>query len=325
MYINIDDEVCCQGQLVNVIDIRRPLGTFRIYIVKDKQGNTMSVNRHEISAVDHFSDSDEWMMDIPLTNLSNGASANVDHCIAGDNVKISTHTSSKEEIGPLQGGIVENIRSFENVTDEANVGNVALGLNYPSLPKGTGDEISSGDVAECEIVSKNETSHENIRLCSRFAKNMSPEEVNEFIHKQKNPRTLSKTQGHVNLFSNFLKSVNETRPILELSPFELNGYLQRFFIVVRKHNGEEYEPVSLRSMLGSFERYIRNNNYSDGTFSLISSPVFSGASEALSSKQKALKKWEREISLVKQIFLPMQKSRLYIQNSCLVCLPQSLF
>ena len=56
---------------------------------------------------------------------------------------------------------------------------------------------------------------------------------------------------------------------------------------VRQKNGQEYEPVTLRSMLSSFERYLKRHNY--GT-SLISGYEFDTSRKDLKSKQKDLKK-----------------------------------
>lgn len=205
---------------------------------------------------------------------------------------VSCGDISNCDISSLNSGEGENTDDI-NVTSlqlvcsgksEKEIVEAGLSLNETNTESGVSVKDLDESVKGSDVIfGKNET-------FPRFVEGVSAEEVNDFIHKQKNPRTLSKTYGHVTLLSNYLKSVHENKAILDLSPSALNEYLMRFFIVVRKRNGEEYEPVSLRSMLGSFERYLRSNRYQDGSFSLINSPVFAGAREALSSKQKALKK-----------------------------------
>jgi hypothetical protein len=122
----------------------------------------------------------------------------------------------------------------------------------------------------------------------RFA-DVSSDDVDTFIDAHANKSTKDKTKGHVALLQKFMKEKNDIRNILELSPSEINDTLKVFFVSVRKHNGDEYEPVTLRSMLGSFERHLRDNNYRNGCHSLIRGNEFAGARNALKAKQKNLK------------------------------------
>ena len=71
--------------------------------------------------------------------------------------------------------------------------------------------------------------------------------------KIKNTRV--KIFGHQKLFESFLSMQNETRKIHEIPPSELYEHLSKFFLSVRQKEGNEYEPVTLKNMLGSFERY----------------------------------------------------------------------
>ena len=80
---------------------------------------------------------------------------------------------------------------------------------------------------------------------------------------------------------------NEQRAIHQIPVAELNSHIAQFFLTVRKRTGEEYEPVTLRSMMSSFERYLKRHNYG---ISLISGYEFSKVREVLKCKQKDLKK-----------------------------------
>ena len=122
----------------------------------------------------------------------------------------------------------------------------------------------------------------------RFAA-VSSAEVNSLIDEQENKNTKRKTVIHVNLFQQFLLCNGENRKMEEILPTELTDWLCRFWVGIRKKDGQEYEPVTLRSMMGSFERHLRKCEYGDG-LSLITSPEFAKVRETLKSKQKELKK-----------------------------------
>ena len=46
-----------------------------------------------------------------------------------------------------------------------------------------------------------------------------------------------------------------------ITPVELQEIIKKFVLAVRKKNGEEYEPSSLRAFIQSIDRHLRKNNY----------------------------------------------------------------
>ena len=42
---------------------------------------------------------------------------------------------------------------------------------------------------------------------------------------------------------------------------ELQNILMEFVLGVKKKNAEEYEPSSIRAIIGSIDRYLKRNNY----------------------------------------------------------------
>ena len=121
-------------------------------------------------------------------------------------------------------------------------------------------------------------------MASRFADINS---VEQFVEDQENENTRKKTQQNVALLEEFLTLRNESRLIEEIAPKELNAYIAEFIITVRKKDGnEDYEPSSLRSLMASFERYLKKKNYG---FSIMKDAEFEQARKALQSKQKDLK------------------------------------
>ena len=84
----------------------------------------------------------------------------------------------------------------------------------------------------------------------------------------------------------FLHSENEARNIHEIPPKELNNFAKKFVLSVRKRNGEEYEPCSIRAFLQSIDRHLRKNGY---PLSLLNDREFSEVQDILKKKQRQLK------------------------------------
>ena len=82
--------------------------------------------------------------------------------------------------------------------------------------------------------------------------------VEEFIDGQEDEDTKKKTKHDVALFHEFLVLKSETRQMEELTPQELNKFLNEFLLTVRKkEDSEEYELNSLRAFFASFERRLK--------------------------------------------------------------------
>ena len=71
--------------------------------------------------------------------------------------------------------------------------------------------------------------------------------LDEFVQHQENKNTFSKTQRDVSLLKKFLVSRNELREIENIDTKDLDVLMANFLIQVRKKDGEQYEPTSLRS------------------------------------------------------------------------------
>ena len=111
--------------------------------------------------------------------------------------------------------------------------------------------------------------------------------IDTFIELHENKNTRQKTVRDIKLLETFLQTKDENRKPEEIPARELNQYLCEFFIAVRTKDGNEYEPSSLRSLLASFERYLKKENYSE---SIINDLAFEKTRKVLQSKQKDLKK-----------------------------------
>lgn len=101
-----------------------------------------------------------------------------------------------------------------------------------------------------------------------------------------NKNTHRKTGADMRILTAYMRSLNEMRLPEAIPPEELDKYLSSFFLVVRKADGSEYEPCSLRAMLASIERYLRFKNY---PLSLTRDSAFSNMRNVLKLKQQTLR------------------------------------
>ena len=119
----------------------------------------------------------------------------------------------------------------------------------------------------------------------RFVK-FTEEEIASFSEDQENANTKKKTLSDLRLFNEFLKSEEEERNRENILAAELQQLAKKFVLGVRKKNGEEYEPSSLRGFLQSVDRYLRKKGC---TFSLLNDKEFCEVQDILKKKCKHLK------------------------------------
>ena len=120
---------------------------------------------------------------------------------------------------------------------------------------------------------------------SRFV-NVSDEDISQFLEENENKNTARKTSSQdVALVKTFLRERKLNDPE-ELTPLQLDASLRQFRVSVRKQDGSDYEPSSLRCLVASIERYLKKKSCG---FSVVSSIEFAGTPEVLKEKQKALK------------------------------------
>ena len=91
----------------------------------------------------------------------------------------------------------------------------------------------------------------------RFVK-LSEADIKSFSEEQENVNTKKKTLYDLKLFKEFLTSEDERRELQEIPAAELPQFAIKSVLGVRKKNGEEFEPSSLRGFLQS-DRFLRKN------------------------------------------------------------------
>ena len=88
------------------------------------------------------------------------------------------------------------------------------------------------------------------------------------------------------LFKEFLTNEEERREIQEIPAAELQQFAINCVLGMRKKNGEQYKPSSLRGLLQSVDRFLRKNG---STFSLLNEKEFCELQDILKKKPRQLK------------------------------------
>ena len=110
---------------------------------------------------------------------------------------------------------------------------------------------------------------------------LTDEDVERFVEAEANKNTQRKMHSDVVLMKSFLPKENETRQLQDMLPPELDACLSRFLLPVSKKSGDEYAPTTLRGIIASVERYLKNLRYSESTIEGQRSTVESVVREAL--------------------------------------------
>ncbi|XP_062587410.1 zinc finger MYM-type protein 2-like [Saccostrea cucullata] len=119
----------------------------------------------------------------------------------------------------------------------------------------------------------------------RFAE-VCYDDIDKFLTTNENKNTSKKTKCDINTFKEFLQAKGEFRVPEIIPPFELNLHIASFLLSVKKKDGTEYEPTSLRAYMSSINRYLQQKEYG---YSIINDLQFSKARDVLKTKQKQLK------------------------------------
>lgn len=106
---------------------------------------------------------------------------------------------------------------------------------------------------------------------------------------QKNINTARKTTSDIQTLQNFLSELNDNRKVEDIPHTELDPLLSKFILVVKRKDGNEYEPHTLRCMVGSIDRYLKEHSYHH-TIIYGNSKDFPLTKQSLNAKIKFLKK-----------------------------------
>ena len=110
-------------------------------------------------------------------------------------------------------------------------------------------------------------------------------EVHDFIEEQRPENTKKKTLYDINIWKRYLSSAGEERNIEDIPAKDLNLHMCRFFMEIKKKDGEQYEPTTLTSFQRSLQRYLNDHG---STLNIVKDQQFSLSRDALSKKKRAV-------------------------------------
>ena len=112
------------------------------------------------------------------------------------------------------------------------------------------------------------------------------EEIQELKENSENQNTKKSTSTWLNVWTSWAESKNFETNLLSYEAKQLDETLQKFFAEIRKKDGSEYEPDSLRVMLASLDRHLREK---DAAFSIAKDIEFSNSRKVLEGKARLLR------------------------------------
>ncbi|XP_053316502.1 uncharacterized protein LOC128484207 [Spea bombifrons] len=103
-----------------------------------------------------------------------------------------------------------------------------------------------------------------------------------------NKNTLKKTKFDLRIIHSYLARVCEERELLKIPVEELDDHLANFICTHRKQDGSEYEPGTLRGILGSLDRHFERSGYPYAIYRF-KETMFQKTVKAMKEKQSYLK------------------------------------
>ena len=100
-------------------------------------------------------------------------------------------------------------------------------------------------------------------MATRFPE-ISAEEIQKLAEKAVKKSTVKTTKAWMNVWEWWAESKCLNDDIVKYEAKELDECLSRFFAEIRKSDGSDYEPDSLRVMLGALDRHLKQNIHSEG-------------------------------------------------------------
>ncbi|XP_076358316.1 uncharacterized protein LOC143250962 isoform X3 [Tachypleus tridentatus] len=183
-------------------------------------------------------------------------------------------------------------RRNSGLDDDGNATQVNSPKEAALSPKEGGIELFShaerANHVECAQNYFSEDSERQICGEDSDQQSTSSNSAEEKHARMENQNTVRKTKTDLQLVNSFLSKVGEQRPLEKIPPKELDSVLASFIVNVKKRNGDEYEPDSLRGLLSSVDRYLRKQRYPVAIFSP-AGESFSKTRESLRMKQLQLK------------------------------------
>ena len=138
----------------------------------------------------------------------------------------------------------------------------------------------------------NNTSNDSANV-EKLQRNQNTEKMSCLVEQQTNANTKKVRECHLHLVKKWLESKNELRPIEKIKPQELDIYLAKFFMSVRKNGSgdindleRQYEPTTLLAIHSSVFRHLWEAGYN---VSIKTDVRFQHSRDVLQARMKELK------------------------------------
>jgi hypothetical protein len=116
---------------------------------------------------------------------------------------------------------------------------------------------------------------------------MSEHDIQQFIDGQQNKNIMKKTLRDVGLVETIFRLKKEERDIHLIPRNELDPFLANFLLTVRKKDGGDFDPFTLRSISSSVDRKLRRIKYGHSIIGTgMKDVAFKLTREALKAKQQ---------------------------------------
>ena len=120
-------------------------------------------------------------------------------------------------------------------------------------------------------------------VCSRFAF-ATATTIEDMKNCSKNENTANSTDFWLAVWKKWCLEKKITDEIENYEPAELNDLLEHFYAEVKNKQGEHYEPESLKVMMASLDRHLKNKGY---TLSIVRDREFSSSKQVLEGKRNS--------------------------------------
>ena len=124
-----------------------------------------------------------------------------------------------------------------------------------------------------------------VGVCSTFAFGTETT-VEELKNCSKNENTAKSTGFWLSVWKNWCADKEVTDEKENYEPAELNTSLEHFYAEVNNKKGEDYEPESLKVMMASLDRHLKNKGC---LLSIVRDREFSSSKEVLEDNAKQLR------------------------------------
>ena len=144
-------------------------------------------------------------------------------------------------------------------------------------------------------------------MAARFPE-ISGEEIQQLAEKAVNKNTVKTTKKWMNVWKSLAESKGLDNDIVKYEAKKLDECLSRFFAEIRKSDGSDYEPDSLRVMLAALDRHLKQN---DRKISIAKDREFVKCRQVLEGKPELFAKKVTENDQMQQKHLPPKMKSSY--------------